>query len=427
MTTKMRQLKTMIRTVQAAAGSVYAVEGPCRLILRRGSCEAVGKKFKPGQYQDVPVNKTVPFEFTQKSRVHVIGDTIPLKLPGRTIPPSWDKLVARIHKSRSKIVLVLGEMDVGKTFFTTYVANRLIAMKRRASVIDCDIGQSDVGPPCMLGATWLRQPEIFLADAPVDRMSFIGAHAAGHHMPAVLVGLQDLARAALDHTDTVIIDTAGWVQGDGGRMLKCAKIDLLKPDVIVLLQRNVELEHFAVGQPKSRIVRIHVSKKASNTSPDVRKQLREALTIRYFKDAKPLTLSLKKAALTRCFMFSGQPLKIKHPAVLYAERLSAYEGALVWVKRPLTPEERQALCKEIGVFALRQLQPGVEHQVVVGLHDANGTCLGMGSIDAIDPSRKTIRVVTPVSSPARVKSIAIGSIKYDFTGHESGLIEPGTF
>lgn len=415
-------------SIQAAAGNVYSIAGPSRVIVVRGAADAVGKPIVEGKSITIPENKKIPFEFEERSEIRIESnlEEPAEQLPERTIPQSWDDLVHKIYHDHARVVMVLGEMDSGKTFFSTYLANRLFGLHRKVAVLDCDAGQSDIGPPCTFGLTYMREPLLFLHDATVDEMYFLGSHSPGLHMVHALIGVRQLSWRALKHEATIIVDTTGWVNGDGGRMLKGAKMDVLLPDIVVLLQRERELEHLVRGRPPHHIVRIKVSKKASPTSPVVRKALRENISKAYFKDGAPLEISMDSVIVYRCYLFSGQPIVVSLPNVLWAERLPAYEGTLLVVRKPLTPKERLQMAEKFGPV-LRILVSGAEKNVLVGLLDEKQHCLGMGVIDRLDFETRKIHLFTPVRDRPPIRGVVIGSVRYTTQGDEAGFVEPGTF
>lgn len=342
--------------------------------------------------------------------------------PAASIPPSWDALAGKIYRERIRTVIVLGEMDTGKTFFTTYLANRLLTRKRKPAVLDADAGQSDIGPPGTFGLAFLKKPVRFLKDAPVDAMFFLGAHSPGLHLTHALVGIRRLANLALKRSDTVIIDTPGWVNGDGGRLLINTELELLNPDLIVLLQRNRELEHLVRGIPAKRIARLAVSKNASTTSSQLRKELREKLSKKYFKSGRTLTLRTDKLIFNRCFLFTGEPapeIIRKNKNILHAEKLPGREGMLLYIKPPAIPPFHPS--------PVRILPRGIERGVLVGLLDRNGDCLGLGLIDRFDFPKHAVRIFTPVRNPSHINQVSIGSLRYNTDGTEAGFLEPGTF
>lgn len=406
-------------------GDIYILKGPGKVRVKRGRIEVVGKSVKSGEEVLVPLGKSIPLEVKEKSTL-----SVEVKKPGeikrireRTIPSSWDNLLSRIVREKARTILVLGEVDTGKSFFATYLANKLLGRGVKPAVLDGDPGQSDIGIPGTLGLAALKKQVVFLNEARISAIYFVGSHSPGLHFLPTIAGIKRLAEVGLRKADTVIINTTGWVQSDGGRALKRAKIEILSPEIIVLLQRTDELEHLIKSYPPKKIVRIHVSKKASFTSEGERKKLRELPSTRYFKGARKIRLSLERIATDRCYFGSGRKMKI--PGTLYAERLSGFEGTLVVTKKPLPQEKLNELPKELG--NIRNIIAGDEKGILVGLLDEKGNTLGMGRIEEIDYQKKKILLLTPVRDGGKIRVIQFGSLRITPEGREAGFVSPGYF
>lgn len=410
---------------EAKKGDIYILKGPGKLRVERGRIEAVGKSVKRKEEISIPLGKSIPLEVKEKSTLSIeIKKTGEIKkIRERTIPPSWDNLVSRIVRERARTILVLGEVDTGKTFFATYLANKLLGQEVRPAVLDGDPGQSDIGIPGTLGLAVLKKQVVSLTEARVFAIYFVGSHSPGLHLLPTIVGTKRLAEIGLKKADTVIVNTTGWVQGDGGRVLKKSKMEVLSPEIVVLLQRKDELEHLVKNYEPKKIVRIHVSKKASLTSERERKKLRELASKKYFKDTKKIKLSLGKVATDRCYFRTGREIKI--PGTLYAERLSGFEGTLVVTQKILPEEKLDELRKELG--NIKNIVAGDEKGILVGLMDEKGNTLGMGRIEKIDYKKKEVLLSTPVKNGGRIRVIQFGSLRITSEGREAGFVSPGYF
>ena len=269
---------------------------------------------------------------------------------------------------------------------------------------------------------------MFLSSQPADEIFFIGSLSPGLHLTSFITGIDKLTTYAITKTDFLIIDTTGWVQGDGGRQVKQSKIDIIQPDLIILLQRDKELEHLVRTVPPDNVFRLPVSKKASNTSQGDRKTLRELVSINYFKDSKRYSVSLDKIKTERSYFKSGYELKLDNKKVEYAERLSAWEGILAFVTEFLTPDELAELKKAHSVFNIRQFKTGTEKYLTVALLDKNRRALGLGNIEKFDFAEKEIILHSPISGDdfAKVEIVQFGSNRTDFSGKEMGFISPGS-
>ncbi|MCD6413246.1 MAG: hypothetical protein J7L54_03785 [Elusimicrobia bacterium] len=403
-------------------GEIFIVSGPAEINLKKGECRIVGAHFS-GCVVDIPQGKSIPLEAVSDCEAEIKGDA--KKIENSTIPEVWDKLVDKFASEKPRIILVLGEVDTGKTFFSTFLANSLTDRKIKISMIDCDVGQSDIGPPGTIGLAVMEKPVVFISEVDPDALFFLGSHSPGLHLVTSVVGLKKLVDKALASSDTVIIDTPGWVQGDGGRLLRTAEIDILNPDKIILLERGKELEHLVKREKPEKIERIHVSKKATSTSDADRKLLREKIAAKYFRNLREISLNFSDVATDRVFLLTGERIKPKTVETIWAERLSGWEGILVVTEKPLTGEEVASLKKEFSVFKVKNIIKGAERNLVVGLADENKDCLGLAILSEIDYANEKFVMKTPLENAEGVRIIQFGSLKVTSDAKEAGFIEPG--
>ena len=402
---------------------IYLLEGPANLQVQEGLVEVVGARIKKNGSMEIPRGKTLPVEALENSSIQLEGHDGEIEeLQERSIPPSWDELVEELQADRAETVLVLGEMDTGKTFFSTYLTNRLLEDFDGVGVMDCDLGQSDIGPPGTIGLTTVNEPTVALDIVPWDELVFTGAHSPGLHMVPFLSGVRHLADRALDSVETLIVDTTGWVQGDGGRTIKQGKIDVLDPDKIVMLQKDQELEHLVCSVSEQRVKRVKVSDKVSPTPPSERKGLRERNMKNYMKEASLKTLDLDNFGLERVYLGTGQELDLDYPEILHAEKLSAWEGVLAVIDGELSGEAIQEL-SEYG--QIRTIKPGIEKGLLVGFTTEHDDCKGLGIIEELDYENKILKVHTPLDNPQAAHRVQFGSLRYEPDGTEAGFIEPG--
>ncbi|MDD3626448.1 MAG: Clp1/GlmU family protein [bacterium] len=413
---------------QLNKSQIFLVTGPMNIKVISGTVSVIGAEFGKGKTFSVPQGKKVPVETLPSSgevKLQSSGKGRIEQLEKRTIPAMWDSLAQKIYKEKLKKILILGEVDTGKSFFTTYISNKLINNGSTVGILDCDVGQSDVGPPGTLGLAICKKKFLFLANQPADDIYFIGSLSPGLHLTLFLTGIDKLTTEASAKTDFLIIDTTGWVHGDGGRQVKHSKIDIINPDLVILLQRKDELEHLVLTVPPKKVFRLEVSKTASNTSQHDRKLLREMVSIDYFKGSKKFAIPLTKLKTERSYFKSGNEVNIPNKKVVYAERLRAWEGTLVFVKEALTPAEAGELSKSFG--NIRQFKTGQEKYITIALLDGNRKILGLGSIEKIDFKSGKLHFHSPLPEKLikKVCIIQFGSNRTDFSGREMGFISPG--
>ncbi|HOW27981.1 MAG TPA: Clp1/GlmU family protein [Elusimicrobiota bacterium] len=419
------------QTVSLEKQTFHLVVGPASFrLVEGGPVEVIGKALTTKETTRVPEGKKMPLEVKGAAKIELsldgAGKIEPLE--ARTIPASWDKIVDEIIKRKAKLISILGDVDVGKTFFSTYLSNRLLANGRKAAVLDADIGQSDVGPPGTLGLAMLHEPVLFLSQAVPSDIYYVGAHSPNLHFLQTMSGTKRLIERAFQRgADHLIWNTPGWVAGDGGRDLRKSELEMMWPDAVILMQRKGEVEHLVRTFPHDRVIRLEVSKQASPTSADVRRKLREAISVDYFKNRRLLVLPFDQIKTDRAFILTGQQVETKDVRTLYAERLPLWEGLQVVVKEPLTAADVDKLKKEHNVFRVKQVLAGSEKGAEVGLCDDNLDCLALGIVQRIDLEGKYIECWTPlpVGKEDKVKVVQFGSLRLAFDGREAGFVEPG--
>ncbi|NLM17920.1 MAG: hypothetical protein GX221_09405 [Candidatus Riflebacteria bacterium] len=406
----------------------YIVSGTAEVTVKSGSLESIAVTKKLGDKISIPVGKSVPLLALEDSSVEIQlkNEEQVKKLETSSIPEEWDKFVEKILKERKKDslykILILGEVDTGKTFFTTYLANRLLGSVDRVAILDTDTGQSDIGCPGNFGMLVLDKPEIFLTDLKPTHSYYIGAHSLAMHFCQTLTGLVEMMRYAKADADVLITDTTGWVQGDGGRAIKKAKLDILQPDLVILMQRGTELEHLVKHLPANKVIRNKVSRTASSTSQLDRQELRQLVSRRYFKETKVFEIPFDNVYTDRCFFKTGTKIELEN--TFWAEKLSGWEGTLVVTSGSLLKEDMKNWPKDLG--RIRNFISGDETGLMVALLGENQRMLAVARLEKIDFLTNKFRIRSEFKGDlSEIKGIQFGSLKVDEKGNEAGFLEPG--
>jgi polynucleotide 5'-hydroxyl-kinase GRC3/NOL9 len=154
-----------------------------------------------------------------------------------------EALVERVSTSASSVVLI-GGLDSGKSTLARALLGTALGAGRRAAYLDADVGQKCVGPPGTIGLRMLESVDDLgprrLPDA--DAIAFVGATSPQGNLLPVITGTETLlSKARAAGADLVVIDTSGFVSGIYGQLLKYHKVEVVRPDVVVGLQRGEEL------------------------------------------------------------------------------------------------------------------------------------------------------------------------------------------
>ena len=283
------------------------------------------------------------------------------------VEPGWRELLARLEEGRPwRSIFVLGRVDTGKTTLCRFLGREL-AKRYRTAAIDCDPGQSSLGPPTTLGLAW----EPWAGGRPLA-LRFVGATSpVGHFMP-MLTGAKRLAERALAYgAQKIVFDSSGYMDSDVGREFHFQMIDLLDPDHLVVLQRGDEIEPLLANfarRFRPRIHRLAASNAVLARERPARRTYRQAQFQRYFETAAPRTLALAGLGM--------------HGMVPPPELAPQCRGRLV------------ALC------------------------DRRGFADVLGVVEELDRDRGVLRLYAPPFDRRRIASVQFGSICLERDGRE---------
>ena len=199
----------------------------------------------------------------------------------------YEALVDETVRTKHTVVLV-GGLDTGKSTLSRSLLTSAAAAGRPAAYLDADVGQKTVGPPATVGLKHVRAPTDLEPDlfGEADALSFVGSTSPEGHLLPVLAGVATLHRKAMaEGADFVVVDTSGLVSGVYAQILKYHKVELLRPDLVVGLQRGEELlpllgviqRFFA-----TEVVPLGVHPGVVPTTVDQRADNRERAMARYF-------------------------------------------------------------------------------------------------------------------------------------------------
>lgn len=195
---------------------------------------------------------------------------------------------------------------------------------------------------------------------------FIGANTPRGHMLPVIVGAARLAESAFQAgIETLVYDTSGLVDpGEGGVALKHAKIELLRPGLVIAIQREQELEPILLAWRRSarlQVIDMRPSAAVLRRSMAQRREHRASQFFRYFRGACPMVID--------------------------------------WSKTAVFP---------LPVFRLHRL---------VAIEDHRGFTLGVGIVTEIDPANRRVTLLAPPVKLEQIDALRLGDM----------LVDPHTF
>jgi len=270
--------------------------------------------------------------------------------------PSHDAIAREV--SRAKVAMLMGSVDTGKTTLALQAARLALGAGRTVAIVDADVGNSTVGPPACVGLKVLRTPEDIEGVRIPDRLHFVGTITPARLVLQQVVATVAMVDQARELADLVILDTTAVVSGVAGETLKYHKAELCRPDTVVALQRGGEMEP-VVGMLR-RFLGLDVT--VSPTDPNV----------------MPLSPDERAQRRTEAFARALAPPLDR------------------WKVRPTVFAPTLPMGLNLGRL----------DDVLVGVQDEGGGCLGLGILSNEDDG---LRVMT--NTGEGMKGLRLGSMR----------------
>ncbi len=420
----------MKRTIEK--GHTLLVDGPACVSLFSGEVEVFGAPLETGVKTVIREGKRVAFETKHKAHFDLmLGENASIEeFEGSTIPTSWEQAcdTTLAFDEKPVVVMVMGEVDSGKTSFCTYLANKALREKRRVAIIDADLGQSDIGPPSTIGFCRLTLPILDLFLLKAENAYFIGTTTPSGALNEVIDKLAKMKDESLKKAvDFLVINTDGWVLGEEALQYKLRLVKRIAPSVVVGIQRQNELTPMFTALKGVKVLSVESPSAIKKRDREKRKILRELSYKKYLKGAKVQSFPLSWVKVEGIPFGTGvlpsERMLEKITAKLgvnpvYCEETPNLTMVVLeesqWINEELISNLEGELGKKVKL-----IQEGDEQGLLVGLHDEEERFLGVGILNKIDYGRHVIQVYTPVN--VNIASIHVGQVKLDRQGREIGV------
>jgi len=414
----------MIRTVEN--GKTLLVDGPASVIVTSGKVEVFGSMVGGTSKVVIREGKRLPFVVEEKATFNIsLGENASAEeVDGNTIPSSWVKSFEELLKIQSTPVtaIVLGTVDSGKTSFCTYLINRLLREKKKVAILDGDLGQSDIGPPCTVAYSLVTKPITDLFNLEAKNAFFVGVTSPNTAIDKVIEGLASLKKEiSSSNPDFIVINTDGWVEGEEAVNYKIQLVKELDPDVIFCIQQKDELTPFLNTLEKFITIVVDSPSAIKQRSREKRRSLRELGYMKYLRNAKvqSLPLSWLKIEENELFGLSGTYENTKQARKMYEllgmkplhfaelkDRICIVIGRRRWISEDNIKKAEEVAKKKIVV-----IRKGEEEGLLMASYNAERKFLGIGILQEVDYTRKTLKIFTPVAKEIAI--VALGKVKLD--------------
>jgi polynucleotide 5'-hydroxyl-kinase GRC3/NOL9 len=423
----------MKRTVER--GKTLLVDGPASVTVTSGNVEVFGSRanvankivIREGKRMPFTVNETASFDISLAEKANAE------EVEGNTVPPSWITAYDELSSMQPKPynVMVLGTVDSGKSSLCTYLINRFLIQKKKIGVLDGDLGQSDIGPPCTVSYSYVMRPITDLFSLQAKNAVFIGNTSPNGAVDKVIDSLTQLKGELLTgDPDLVVVNSDGWVEGEEAVKYKRELVEKINPDVVLCIQLKDEMAPLADNLEKFRKIVVKPPSVARQRTGENRKNMRELGYTKYLRNAKVQSFPLgwlkiendDRFGLGKAYqnvrtgrrIFELLGMKPLHFAE-QSDRISIIIGRRRWIDTENVKKVEEATGKKVVV-----VRKGEEEGLLTALCNSRGQFLGIGIVQEIEYLRKTLKVLTPVSQEVTVA--VIGKVKLDKNMKEVPLL-----
>jgi polynucleotide 5'-hydroxyl-kinase GRC3/NOL9 len=357
-------------------GKTLLVDGPASVTINSGKVEVFGFLIKDTRKIVIREGKRLPFavEETANFSVSIGAEAGVIEVEGNTIPQSWFIAYGMLREIQKKpvTVMVIGGSDFGKTSFCTYLTNKLVSERYKVTVLDEDLGQSDIGPPGTVAYAVVDKPVTDLFNLKPSNTFFVGANSPRDAENRTIEGAAFLKSEIMtdQKVDFIFVNTDGWTGSEEAVQFKSRLATAVLPDVVFCLQANeVPSLCATLGDALAEFKQERAESPTAvrERSREKRRDLRELGYCKYLENAR-----VKVFALNHIIVEGKE------------------DNALIWQRRA--------------------------KDVLIALYDLKRKFLGIGILRDIDYIRKSLKVFTSVEEKPAI--IQFGKIRLDENLHE---------
>lgn len=411
------------RSMDLKVNSVLWVAGPAKISVISGLIEIFGAKIKAGESVIVKRYKSIYVKALNDSKLSISSEAYVKNVDSDGIPDDWRKLSLQILNFKGKI-MVLGGIDSGKNTLITFLSNQLFDLGFKIGVLDADVGQNELGPPTTLALGLVNRPLTSLDRLELLKCTFVGSTSPAYVYKRLFNGLNKLIAASRNFNfDYLFINTTGWIS-NGGVKFKIEKIKLVKPDVIIGIQRENELEPiFNFIGDEYVVFRVSASQMVRARDRSDRKMIRQMNYFKWFTNAMNKKVLIDELYGIEPNIFSGYPLddlKFKRISELLGvniiSSLIANDNKLVAIATndiEVDSTVKDKIISEFGVKEVILLSFSNLIPLLIAFEDINGDFAGLGIITNMDLKNKWIQVYTNVNIPWNKLKLILGLVKID--------------
>ncbi|ALV62409.1 hypothetical protein ADU37_CDS07100 [Thermococcus sp. 2319x1] len=343
------------------------------------------------------------------------------------VPEDRNEVLKIIQEEKKPLkIMVLGGVDSGKTTLTVFLANELLSQGFRVAIVDSDVGQKGILPPALISLGFPDRIFTTMEEIKPVKHYFVGTITPDQFFGEMVTGVKLLVNEAMKkRADVIITDTTGLVHGAGVE-LKRMKIEMIKPDLVLALQRKEELEDILRPfENKTRVIRLAISENAKPHTREERRQIRKEKWKKYFETSSEYILDLRKFYISGTQMFQGKEISEEEKSLLESLfRWLIFHGRKIAGRYFVVKADIGSFPRNFDKNAMNAVDLESLSNLLIGFIDKDGFCLGLGILKLINFKELKAHVLTPLNENEIKNAVEIrfGRIRVREDGEELGLL-----
>jgi len=419
-----------LRFVDLKVNETLWIAGPARILVYSGVVEVFGARIVKGESIIVKRFKSIYLKALSDCRVGISSGAYIMAVEDDGIPDDWRKLVSEISNIKGKI-MVLGGLDSGKNTLVTFLSNNLFSFGFNVGVLDADVGQNELGPPTTMALGLVKRSISSLDQLDAIGYVFVGSTSPANVRGRVFNGLRKLMDLSSKFKlDYLIINTTGWIS-NGGVDFKLEKIKLIKPEVLIGIERSGELEPILSSiNVDCKVFRVPSSRRVRVRDRLDRKSIRQMNYAKWFDGALNRKVSIDDFIGFEPNIFQGSPMNDSEIdfisrilGVKVACSIRRGDDIIIFPYSDLDANEdvRRRVVEEFSVRGCQIIPFTNLVPLLVAFEDLNGVFMGLGILTNIDFRNRVLQFYTNVNISRGVKVILglirINPVNFDEIGY----------
>ncbi|MEM0021432.1 MAG: Clp1/GlmU family protein [Fervidicoccaceae archaeon] len=282
-------------------GEYYWIKGPASISIEEGKVEINGAVFNQGEKIIVHSNRSYTFLLHGGSSAEVLGGAeFEIDSASREdiiVYENWKKKASELMdlcKKGECRVVVIGEVDSGKTSFATMIANTFLLNGKIPILIDADLGQNTLGLPGFIAMGKFNEKSIWPRELGWDFIAFLGRLSPRGVESELILQIKRMSEKVIGHP--LIIDTDGWISGSEGESYKYRLISNLSPTIVIAVgEISNTLESLISGE--AEIVKVGSPPRRARRDREERRLVKGEKILKFLSNASKRIIDLRNTPL----------------------------------------------------------------------------------------------------------------------------------